>query len=234
MDLWGVDEGVALYGSVHKKLHYIAAVQNGGGAVARDFDSDKSIAVRIGYDPVKPLHLSVSAMRTGELDAEDDGTSELWLGSGWVRSLGSDATTTFEAEVLQGDVELKLANSTVRASGGVLRYDDNDPGVNNRRQVYYYSLEAIQKIYRGAYAAARWSQVFAEDGFLIVGNGDRGMFYNDGTLTEDLWLLSLCLGYRWSDQLVLKAEYSFSHGHLADGGERDDEDLIAALVAFAF
>ena len=234
MDLWGVDEGVAFYGSFKGKLHYIAAVQNGGSNGTRDFDGDKSVAVRIGYDPIKPLHLSVSAMRTGELDAADDRTSELWLGSGLIRSLGSAATTSFEADVLQGDVELKLATSTVRASGGVLRYDDNDPGVNNRREVYYYAVEAIQRIYRGAYAAARWSQVFANDGFLIVGNGDRDTFYRSGTLTEDLWLLSLGLGYRWSDQLVLKAEYSFSHGHLANGGERDDENLVAALVAFAF
>jgi len=234
MDLWGVDEGIALYGSFQKKLHYIAAIQNGGGNVARDFNSDKAIAVRIGYDPVKPLHLSVSAMRTGALDAVDDGSSELWLGSGLVRPLGTEATTTtFDANLLQGDVALKLAGSTLRAAGGVLRYDDNEPGVNNRREVYYYSLEAIQKIYRGAYAAARWSQVFAADGFPIVGNGDGETYYR-GPLTEDLWLLSLCLGYRWSDHLLFKAEYSFSHGHLVNGVERDAEDLIAAMVAFSF
>ena len=75
--------------------------------------------------------------------------------------------------------------------------------------------------------------MFAADGFPIVGNGD-GETYFHGPLTEDLWLLSLCLGYRWSDNLLFKAEYSFSHGHLVNGVERDAEDLIAAMVAFSF
>jgi hypothetical protein len=233
MDLWGVDEGIALYGTFNKKLHYIAAVQNGGGSVVHDFHRDKSIAVRIGYDPARSVHLSVSAMRTGALDANKDRSSELWLGSGVVRSLGSGATTTIEADVLQGDVQVKLAGAKVKAAGGVLRYDDNDPGVNNRRQVYYYSVEAEQPIYRGAYAAARWSQVFAERGFPIVGNGDPGYYFN-GPLTENLWLLSLGLGYRWNSHLHFKAEYSLARGRLLNGPVRDSEDLIAALMAFAF
>jgi hypothetical protein len=66
-----------------------------------------------------------------------------------------------------------------------------------------------------------------------VGNGDNETYFN-GTLTEDLWLLSLGLGYRWSDHLLFKAEYSFARGHLVDGTVRDEEDLLSALVAFAF
>jgi hypothetical protein len=232
MDLWGVDEGLALYGSFWK-LQYIAALQNGGPSAVHDFNSDKSIAFRLGYDPVKPLHVSVSAMRTGRLDVGEDRASELWIGSGVVRPLGSAATTTFEADVLQGDIVLKLPTTTLTAAGGVLRYDDNDPAANNRREVYYYSFEAVQRIYRGAYAAARWSQAFAEDGFPLVANGDSGTYFN-GTLTEDLWLLSLGLGYRWSNHLLIKAEYSFTRGHLVDGTVRDEEDLLSALVAFAF
>ena len=46
--------------------------------------------------------------------------------------------------------------------------------------------------------------------------------------------LGFFLGYRWSDHLLFKAEYSFSHGHLVNGVERDAEDLIAAMVAFSF
>src|SRR5437660_1192004 len=66
-DFWGVDEGVELYGTV-AKVNYVLAVQNGGAQVARDFTADKSVTVRLGGDPTKWLHVSASAMRTGDLD----------------------------------------------------------------------------------------------------------------------------------------------------------------------
>lgn len=233
MDLWGVDEGVELYGAFNK-FSYVAAVQNGGHNGLRDHNADKSVAVRLALDPVRWLHLSVSGMRTGELDVQKDRVSELWLGPGLVYSLGSANTTVFEANLLQGDVHLKFPRTTLKASGGVLQYDDNDPSANNRREVYYYYVEGVQKLYRGLYGAARWSQIFAHRGFPVAGNGNPGTYAFGSRLAENLWLLSLGLGYRCSDQLVLKAEYSFQRGEDVDGTTRQHEDLFAATAAFAF
>jgi hypothetical protein len=233
MDLWGVDEGVELYGTFNK-FSYVAAVQNGGHNGLRDYNADKSVAVRLALDPVRWLHLSVSGMRTGELDVQRDGVSELWLGPGLVYSLGSANTTVFEANLLQGDLHLKFPHTTVKASGGVLQYDDNDPLANNRREVYYYCVEGVQKFYRGLYGAARWSQIFARRGFPVAGNGDSGTYAFGSSLAENLWLLSLGLGYRCSDQLVLKAEYSFQRGEDIDGTKRQHEDLFAATAVYAF
>jgi len=101
------------------------------------------------------------------------------------------------------------------------------------REVYYYYVEGVQKIYGGFYAAARWSQIFAHGGFPLVGNGDFDAYFNR-ELTKDLWLLSLGAGYRWSNQLLLKAEYSFEQGTELDGTPRNRENLFAATVAFAF
>ena len=233
MDLWGVDEGVELYGSFNQ-FSYVAAVQNGGHDSLRDYNGDKSVAVRLGLDPTSWLHLSVSGMRTGELDVQNDGVSELWIGPGLVYSLGSANTTVFEANVLQGDVHLKFTGTTVKASGGVLQYDDDDPLANNRREVYYYFVEGVQKLYRGLYGAARWSQIFSNEGFPVAGNGDAGTYAFGNHLAKNLWLLSLGLGYRCSAQLVLKAEYSFQRGEDIDGAKREHEDLFAATAAFAF
>jgi hypothetical protein len=232
MDLWGVDEGVEFYGAFNK-LQYVLAVQNGGHDAFRDFNGDKSVALRVGLDPARWLHLSASAMRTGELDVNQDGVSELWLGPGLIRSLGSANTTLFHANLLEGDVYLKFPRTTLKAAGGVLQYDDNDPLARNHRSVYYYYVEGTQKIYKGFYAAARWSQVFADRGFPIVGNGDVNEYFSE-ELTKRLWLLSLGLGYRWSDQLVLKAEYSFERGRELDGTRRNRENLFAITAAFAF
>ena len=44
-------------------------------------------------------------MRTGNLDVDKDQFSELWFGNGFIRSLGSPATTTtFRGDLLQGDL----------------------------------------------------------------------------------------------------------------------------------
>lgn len=232
MDLWGVDEGVELYGA-WKKLQYVLAIQNGGHDSLRDHTGDKSVTARVGYDPTPWLHLSVSAMRTGSLDVENDRFSELWLGPGFVQSLGSTNTTEFEANVVEGDIHLKFGKTSLKAAGGVLMYDDNDPNGSNNREVYFYSVEGTQNLVKGLYAAARWSQVFADEGFLLMGNGN-GADYFSQKLTRDLSLLSLGLGYRWSPQLVLKAEYSFEWGRELSGRQRTKEDFFGVMAAFAF
>jgi hypothetical protein len=232
MDFWGVDEGLELYGSINK-LQYVIAVQNGGHSALRDFTGDKAVVARVGGDPTPWLHLSASAMRTGSIDVSNDRFAELWLGSGLIHSLGSTHTTQFEANVLEGDVQLHLGRTQVYASGGVLQYRDNDSARNNGREVYFYSLEARQPIYQGLYAAARWSQAFAPKGFPIIGNGNVDDYFAR-ELTKELSLLSLGLGYQWSKQFVVKAEYSFEWGEELDGTPRRHENLFAVVAAFAF
>jgi hypothetical protein len=209
-------------------------VQNGGHDSGRDFNSDKAVIARVALNPARWLHLSASAMRTGALDARQDRVSELWLGPGLIHSLGSSNTTDFHANLLEGDVQLKFARTALKAAGGVLQYDDNDPSANNRREVYYYYVEGTQQIYKGFYGAARWSQAFADRGFPIAGIGDVGDYAFGAILTKNLWLLSLGVGYRWSNQFVVKAEYSFQRGEQTDGTRRDREDLFATTASFAF
>jgi hypothetical protein len=232
-DIWGVDEGVELFGAIGK-LHYVLALQNGGHSSLRDFEADKSVAGRLSYDPFGWLHLSASAMRTGGLNAEDDFLSELWFGNGFVRSIGSLATTTtFEAQVYEGDIRVRLPGGHLHAAGGYLRYDDNDTAADNRRDVYYYYVEALHQLTKKLYAAARWSHILAADGFPLVGHGDFTEFlYYD--LTKDLWRLSLGFGYRWSPNLLFKAEYTFEQGTKLDGTHRLDENFLSAEVAFKF
>ena len=55
-----------------------------------------------------------------------------------------------------------------------------------------------------------------------------------GDLTESLWRLSLGLGYRWSQNLVTKIEYSFERGKELGGDKRSSEDLFALQAAFKF
>jgi hypothetical protein len=232
-DFWGVDPGIEFYGTLGK-FCYAVAVQNGGGANGvQDFDGDKSVAGRIGYDPVNWLHLSVSGMRTGDLSAQNDMVSALWFGNGFFRSLGSPETTTFHANMVEGDVTARWSSGHVSAFGGYARYGDNDPAADNARGAYYYSVEGVQQLPHKFYTAARFSEIITDQGFPIVGNGNFGDYFFDRLSTE-LWRLSLGLGYRFNDRLIVKAEYSLERGKEVGGDSRDEEDFFGTEAAFRF
>ena len=84
------------------------------------------------------------------------------------------------------------------------------------------------------YAAVRFSQIFADKGMPIGANGQMENYIFSGVLTEDIWRLSLGLGYRWSQNLLVKAEYSFERGKEVGGEKRNHEDLFALEAAFKF
>lgn len=229
-DIWGVDEGVELYGSLNK-FSYVFAVQNGGIPDTRDFNADKSVTGRLSFDPTSHLHFSVSGMRTGDLSAQKDGLSALWFGTGFFRPLGQG--TLFRADLVEGDAAWNWKSGHLKTFGGYIHYDDNDPTANNRRDVYYYAVEGVQNLPRKFYAAARFSQIFARKGFPIVGNAPMDS-YLFGPLTDQMWRLSLGLGYRWNRNFILKTEYSFEHGTEVGGDTRDHQDLFATEAVVAF
>jgi hypothetical protein len=216
-------------------VRYAAAVQNGGISDVRDFDADKSFSGRLEYDPIRWLHLSVSGMRSGDLNAQQDVLSALWFGNAFFRSIGSSGTTEFHANLVEGDVVVRLPHGRFSAFGGYIRYNDNDPTGSNGRDVYYYSAEVVHEIVAKLYGAARFSQIFANNGFPIAGNAPMGSyFFNPFALTTEIWRLSLGLGYRFSPNLLVKAEYSFERGKLLSGDTREHEDLFALEAAFKF
>jgi len=232
-DLWGVDEGVEIYGR-WKKLQYVVAVQNGGEPMMLDGNADKAIVARIGYDPAKWLHLSLSGMRTGDLDVKKDGTSELWFANGYIRQLGSPTNTTkFHAEVAEGDVQVSWPRGHLKSAGGYLRFDDNDRTTDNGRNLYYYYVEGLQQVNDKIYGAVRFSQIMAPGGFPLVGAGDFGTrFY--GALTKDLYRMSVGAGYRWSRDLVFKVEYSLNRGRELGGKSRNHEDFFGTEIAVRY
>ncbi|MDD5141711.1 MAG: hypothetical protein PHY43_15790 [Verrucomicrobiales bacterium] len=231
-DLWAVDPGVEIYGTLGK-FSYVVAVQNGGGNGVQDFTGDKSVAGRISFDPNRRWHFSVSGMTTGNVDVQDEYISAEWFGNGWFRSIGSTNTTQFYANLVEGDLTARWAGGHVSAFGGYVHYDDNDPSASNTRDVYYYSIEVVQNLPRKFYAATRFSEVFAHNGVPIVGSGNFDEYFN-GPLTTELWRWSVGLGCRFCDRLVLKTEYAFEGGTDVGGGSRNEENFFGTEVAFKF
>jgi hypothetical protein len=198
----------------------------------QDFNGDKAVTGRIGYDPDKHLHFSVSAMRTGNLNVQNDEYSSLWFGNEFLQPLGGPETTLFHEELAEGDMAVTWHGGHVRAFGGYGRYGDNDPQASNGRNFFYYSAEGVQNLPKKFYAAIRFSQALSDQGVPILGLGSYGEYGDD--LAKELWRLSLGIGYRFSDNLLVKTEYSFEGGQDIDGESRNYGDFFGTEAAFKF
>jgi hypothetical protein len=227
-DLWGLNPGLELYGG-WDALTYVVAVQDGGVSLLNDGTADKSVIGRIGYDPLSWLHLSASAMRTGDLSVAQDGLSAIWFGDGFFQSTGSSNATVFHANLAELDAQGKWKGGYVRAAGGYADYGDNNAVQDDHRDIYYDYIEALQNLIPKLYGAVRWSQIHAHGGYPIV--ADSATY---GVPTSDIWRLSLGLGYRFNEHLVLKVEYMFEQGLEPSGVKRDHDDMFATETAFKF
>ncbi|HTR42233.1 MAG TPA: hypothetical protein VMH87_11515 [Pseudomonadales bacterium] len=235
-DIWGYGTGLEAYGDLGK-FNYTVAVQEASGVNGvTDFNSNEQVTGRIGYKPNKHWDFSVSATRTGNLSAQNDVVSSLWFGNTLFESLGGPGTTTFNVGMVEGDVTTRWSQWSggyIHAFGGAGRYDDNDPAANNARDFFYYAVEGVQNLPKKFYVATQFSQAFSDKGMPIVGFGSYDNF-GFPTLTTDLWRWSLGLGYRFSDQLLIKTEYAFEGGQDIGGQARNQENFFGTEAAFKF
>lgn len=235
-DLWGIDEGIQLYGTMGP-VRYNLAVQNGSHPTLQDFSADKSFTARIAFDPAPGLSLSASAMRSGDIDTAGDETTELWFANAFFRALGPPGVaTTFSVELAELDAAYRWKTGHVVANYGWISYDDNNPNVDYSRDLTYYSLEGMQYVTSHLFAAARYSAIDAPGGYPLAGQGNAGKyFYNPfAPLTTELRRLSLGIGYRFADPLVWKLEYSWEDGTLLNGSSRDNQDMLSSLLGVRF
>lgn len=235
-DIWGIDEGVQLYGTLGP-VRYNLAVQNGGHKTLHDYDRDKAVIARLAYDATPHLTLSASAMRTGDLNVANDGMSEVWFANAFFRALGSAATTrTFTAQLAEFDAAYRWRTGHLKAAYGWASFDDDSTTADYSRDLTFYSVEARQQLGRPLFAAARYSAIDAPGGYPLAGLGAAGKyFYNPfAPLTRDLHRLSLGLGYRFADPLVWKLEYTFESGNLVNRAPRSNEDMLSTLLGIRF
>ena len=242
-DIWGIDEGIQVYGQLGR-VRYNLAVQNGGHKSMRDLDPDKALIARVSMDATARLTLSASAMRTGDLRALDsnpnittDTYSELWFANAFFRAIGPSANTrTFHVELAEADAAYRWPSGHLKAAAGWVRFDDDSTTLSTARKLSYYSLEGVQHLSENLFAAARYSTIDAPRGYPLGGQGNLGKyFYNPfASHTKDLQRLSLGLGYRFGAPLVWKVEYSWEDGHLLNGTKRSDEDMLSSVLGIRF
>ena len=235
-DIWGMDEGLEVFGQTGQ-WSYIAAVQDGGINTLRNFHPNKSVAGRLGFDPAKWLHLSASAMRTGRLSTSGDQLSALWFGNGFFHALGSTATTQyFWADLFELDGTVRWKTGHIEAMAGAVRFDDNNAtlGAKDARHMTYYSVEARQNLTDPLYAAVRYSTVRVPGGYMLEGQGTAAEYFFSGTSSRDLSRVSAGLGYQFGPPLVLKVEFSPEWGQTTKGANRNEENLFSTELGLKF
>lgn len=235
-DIWGIDEGVQVYGKLGR-VRYNLAVQNGGHPTLRDYDADKAWIVRLAWDATSRLSLSASAMRTGDLATEGDEVSEVWFANAFFRALGPAATTTtFAAELAEVNAAYRWPSGHLKAAAGWVNFDDDSTTTSSARDLSYYSAEATQQLPGKVFAAARYSAIDAPLGYPLAGQGRAGKYFFNpfAPLTQDLRRLSLGLGYRFAPPLVWKVEYSWEDGRLINGTKRNDADMLSSILGLRF
>jgi hypothetical protein len=233
-DIWGYGTGLQAYGDL-SKFNYAVAVQEASGInEVQDFNSDLAVTGRVGYDPNNHWDFSVSGMRSGNLSAQQDRRSSQWFGGTLFQNLGGATTTLFNFELVEGDITGRWSGGYVHAFGGAGYYNDNNTAANDGRDFFYYAVEAVQNLPRRFYVASRFSQAFSAKGMPLMGFGNFGEYGTAANLSTDLWRWSLGLGYRFSDQLVLKTEYSFEGGQTLGGEARNNENFFGTEAAFKF
>ncbi|HVU17174.1 MAG TPA: hypothetical protein VHD32_09615 [Candidatus Didemnitutus sp.] len=230
-DIWGYEEGVEAFGSFGP-AQYTVAVQNSGTAT-----KDKSITARLGFDPIKHLHLSVSAHNTGQVDTATDYLSQIWFGGAFFRGLSpTTGTKDFRVSLYQADATVHWQGGHFGAALGLADYSDDNPTVEESRHLHYGSAEVVQNFNDSLYGAVRFSEIRAPHGYPLMGLGNGGKyFYNPfAPLTTDLQRLSVGLGYIFGPPLVWKVEYTWERGHLVAGPVRDDENLLSTELGIRF
>jgi hypothetical protein len=233
-DIWGMDEGVEAYGRAGG-LNYFVAVQDGGLGQTSNVQTDKSVAGRIGYDPTSWLHLSGSAMRTGELNSTTKELSALWFGNGFFTNIGPAAATSYySVNLFELDAAARWAQGDFKISGGIADYGDNNALRSDSRRLKYYSAELMQNLIDRLYGAVRFSGISVPAGYPLVGEATEGEYLFSGLLTTDLERLSVGLGYQFGPPLVLKMEYTAESGHTVTGESRDRENLFATELGLKF
>ncbi|MGH8016730.1 MAG: hypothetical protein ACREIA_00290 [Opitutaceae bacterium] len=232
-DIWGTDEGIEVYGGAGR-WDYVFAVQNGSQELLHDYNEDKALIARVGFNPAPRTRVSVSAMRTGDLDVVNEPLSEIWIGNNVFRSIGSDETTTHHAELAQIDARQGWSNGHILGAYGKAWYGDDDPLGDNSRDFTFYHIEAMQAFSRTFYGAARFSRIEAGKGYPLVGLGDFGKYFFSPLLTRELWRLGLGVGWHVSDNLLLKTEYTFEEGRLSNGARRGNSNQFSAEAALRF
>jgi hypothetical protein len=236
---WFWDEGVKLFGSQSEgRFGYVFGLTNGETDFNRDLDQQKQLSLRLFARPWPSVYLSVSGLRSGTIGSPTRAAgSAIWLGEAWGRAFGDgssvanydhgvavpDGPNELEnVQMLGGDLIVTTIDGLrLWLSYGIADVDSTGPSLYDR-SLHYWLAELVAEGRRLSPGLAPLYLALRANG-LGTYDADRGYLLDvrDGSTlgfnTEALEAYSVAAGWRFSDGLVLRAEYTRSDIDLVRG-----------------
>ena len=244
---WFWDEGVKIYSMAGEgRFGYVASIENGDTPFnASPSGSGKQLTLKLFADPWPWLHLSVSALRSGDLGSSSNPASgSLWLGESWARAFGTGTTVTnfqngvavpdgpnkvHDTWLVDGDAIVDLPDKARLWLGYGQYHIDSTQGTFYDRTLQYWIAELVlQGAWLGEglrpfYAGVRGQQYGTTDtdkGYLLDFRRASTLGYNMQQMTA----LSGVLGWDITNWLRLRAEYTHLDIDLVRGVGQDMRD----------
>ncbi len=228
-----VDEGLEFAGKVKldkiglKPLGWVASVSNGNTGVGADSSASKAFMGKLYYTPIDPLYLSASYYDSGDLGT---GNAEMAVAGLATRPSGANdwqrKVWELDARYDFGKGKKPLEPTVFSDSKAILKVSYGafrDDAAGDRYGDFGFT-EGIYNLTEKVYAAGRYS--------FIDLSGDATASLNSVTANRyDRY--SLGLGYRWSENTILKLGYDWNKQEGSNTEEADD-NLLSAVVATQF
>ena len=234
---WWWDEGLRVYGR-EGKVGWVASVSDGQTQFNFDPSTDKQFTLKLFADPTPWLHVSASGLRSGPMGSSSSpAMGALWLGESWARAIGASTTIpTFVDGVSVPDGPNRLKDSWLAGGDVILHFPDlariwlgggwygiDSTGASRYdRDLYYWIAEVVLEGAAAAPVLAPFYLGLRADG---LGTYDSGEGYlldsrQNATLgfnAKSLQAYSMVLGWRMTDGVTLRAEYSFRDVDVVNG-----------------
>ncbi len=231
----GNDEGLELAGKIKldkvglKPLGWVTSISDGNSGVGSDSSTSKAFMGKLYYTPIDPLYLSATYYDSGSLKASN---TELSIGG-----LATPPTGAINWERRAWEVDARYdfgkgkkpldppafsdSKAFIRLSYG--EFQDDDTGANERSGDFGF-LEGTYNVTKKFYTAGRYSWVDLD--------GDITASLNSVTANK-YQRYSLGIGYRWSENTILKLSYDWND-ESGPSTVESDNDLLSAIVATQF
>jgi len=232
------DEGLEVAGTIgvgkiFKKhpLGVVISVSNGNSGVGSDSGAARGLLTKLNYSPIDPLYLSASYYTSGDLKTSASEFSIAGLTSrpagsvNWKRRAWElDARYDFgKGKKPLDPPAFSDSKAIARISYGQFVDETTTGSVGNRNGNFGF-VDGIYNFNKKIYGASRISFVDLDGDATAALNGVTTNFYER---------FSWGLGYRWSDNTILKLSYDLNK-NTGVSTEDADDNLLSALVTTQF
>jgi len=229
-----IDEGLELAGKIKldriglKPLGWVTSISDGNNTTGSDSGGGKAFMGKLYYTLIDPLYLSASYYDSGRLKSSDSELSIAGLktrptgATDWQRNIWEvDARYDFKKGKKPLDPPAYSDSKAIaRLSYGRFHDITSTAGAVERAGDFGF-IEGMYNLAKKVYIAGRYSYVSLKDEIIVSLNSVTANKYDR---------YSLGMGYRWSDNTLLKLGYDWNRETGPSTQETSNDQLTAILT----